>query len=62
VEPVKGFAIGRTIFAGAAKGWLAGAITDQEAVAGMEERFAHFAGMWRRLRGGEEAGSRLLLG
>ena len=47
---VKGFAIGRTIFGAAARGWLAGAITDREAVSAMEERFAHFAAMWRRLR------------
>ncbi len=48
---VKGFAIGRTIFGGAAKAWLAGEITDGEAVSGMEERFSHFAEVWQRLRG-----------
>ena len=47
---MKGFAIGRTIFGGAAKAWLEGEITDGEAVSVMEERFSHFAAVWRRLR------------
>ena len=51
VPEVEGFAIGRTIFGVAAKAWLAGEITDGEAVSGMEERFSHFAEVWQRLRG-----------
>ena len=36
---VKGFAIGRTIFAAAAEKWLAGSMPDEEAVAEMAARF-----------------------
>ena len=50
VAAVKGFAIGRTIFGTAAKAWLAGDITDKEAVSSMEERFAHFVAVWQRRR------------
>ena len=32
---VKGFAVGRTIFGDVARGWMAGAIADDEAVAEM---------------------------
>ena len=36
---VKGFAVGRTIFADAAKAWFSGSIDDKEAVAMMSERY-----------------------
>lgn len=43
---VKGFAIGRTIFAEAAEGWLAGRLSDAEAVAAMASRFRRLCGAW----------------
>ncbi|HTN60292.1 MAG TPA: DUF2090 domain-containing protein, partial [Devosia sp.] len=46
---VKGFAVGRTIFAEAAKGWLAGTVSDEEAVADMAGRFGALVGIWERL-------------
>ena len=46
-EPlVKGFAVGRTIFNTAADGWLAGRITDEQAVADMAQRFASLVETW----------------
>jgi len=46
---VKGFAVGRTIFAEAAKGWLAGSISDDEAVADMASRFGALVRIWEGL-------------
>jgi 5-dehydro-2-deoxygluconokinase len=46
---VKGFAVGRTIFAEAAKGWLGGSIGDEEAVADMAARFGALVRIWERL-------------
>jgi len=46
---VKGFAVGRTIFAEAAKAWLAGRMSDDEAVADMAGRFGALVGIWQRL-------------
>ena len=46
---VKGFAVGRTIFAAAARDWLAGNITDEEAVADMARRFGALVEVWERL-------------
>jgi 5-dehydro-2-deoxygluconokinase len=43
---VKGFAVGRTIFADAAKAWFAGTMTDAEAVADMAGRFRDLVGVW----------------
>ena len=43
---VKGFAVGRTIFAPAAKGWLAGEMSDAEAVADMAARFRRMCAAW----------------
>ena len=37
---MRGFAVGRTIFADAARAWLAGEIDDAAAVDDMAERFA----------------------
>ena len=45
---VKGFAIGRTIFAAAAEKWLAGSISDEEAVADMAARFDRLCEAWDR--------------
>jgi 5-dehydro-2-deoxygluconokinase len=44
---VKGFAVGRTIFAEAAVAWLAGQIDDEAAIADMATRFGHLVGAWR---------------
>lgn len=43
---VRGFAVGRTIFADAARAWLAGTIGDDEAVADMAGRFAALVDIW----------------
>ncbi|MBY6115206.1 5-dehydro-2-deoxygluconokinase [Mameliella alba] len=50
---VKGFAVGRTIFAEAAKGWMTGALTDAEAVAQMKDNYARLCGYWDAARGEE---------
>jgi 5-dehydro-2-deoxygluconokinase len=49
-ELVKGFAVGRTIFAGAARAWLAGAITDAEAVEDMAARYRRLCRIWDEAR------------
>jgi 5-dehydro-2-deoxygluconokinase len=43
---VKGFAIGRTVFADAARQWLSGKMTDQQAVADMAARFERLVTNW----------------
>lgn len=43
---VKGFAIGRTIFADIAEGWLAGRIDDDAAIDTMAKRFARLVQAW----------------
>jgi 5-dehydro-2-deoxygluconokinase len=43
---VKGFAVGRTIFADAAKAWLAARMSDEEAVADMAGRFGALVRIW----------------
>jgi 5-dehydro-2-deoxygluconokinase len=48
---VKGFAVGRTIFAHAAREWLSGNMTDEEAIADMAERFETLTKAWLRTRG-----------
>ncbi|CTQ54950.1 5-dehydro-2-deoxygluconokinase [Roseibium album] len=45
-ELVKGFAVGRTIFADAARNWLAGNMSDQEAITDMTARFERLCGIW----------------
>ncbi len=47
---VKGFAIGRTIFADAARGWLKGDLADAEAVAMMSERYVRLCAIWGAAR------------
>ncbi|TYT27290.1 5-dehydro-2-deoxygluconokinase [Luteimonas viscosa] len=44
---VKGFAVGRTIFADAAQRWLAGEIADEAAVADLARRFSVLVDAWR---------------
>nr|CAD6438078.1 5-dehydro-2-deoxygluconokinase [Rhizobium sp. Q54] len=47
---VKGFAVGRTIFADAARGWMKGEIGDGEAVEMMKERYARLCAIWDEAR------------
>ena len=47
---VKGFAVGRTIFAEAARGWLAGRIDDSQAVGDMAARYRALCDIWDRAR------------
>ncbi len=47
---VRGFAVGRTIFAGPAADWLAGRIDDEAAVTAMAERFAVLVKAWQSAR------------
>ena len=47
---VKGFAVGRTIFGDAARAWLAGKITDQEAVDEMAGKYRNLCEVWDRVR------------
>jgi len=47
---VKGFAVGRTIFAGPAEAWLAGKIDDDTAVTQMADKFASLVKIWNDAR------------
>ena len=47
---VKGFAVGRTIFAGPADAWLRGTIDDAGAVAEMAQRFSRLADAWKKVK------------
>jgi 5-dehydro-2-deoxygluconokinase len=47
---VKGFAVGRTIFADAAAKWLAGSIDDDTAIADLARRFGVLVDAWRAAR------------
>ena len=49
---VKGFAVGRTIFADPARAWMAGQINDEEAIADMAGRFRQLTQAWLRTRAG----------
>ena len=46
---VKGFAVGRTIFAEAAKSWLGGGMSDEQAVDDMARKFGALVEVWERL-------------
>ena len=52
---VKGFAVGRTIFINAAEQWLAGKISDDEAIADMAGRFEQLTEAWLAARGRKAA-------
>jgi 5-dehydro-2-deoxygluconokinase len=54
---VKGFAVGRTIFGDAARRWLAGEITDADAVEDMAARYRRLCQIWdaARDKAGEQA-------
>ena len=47
---VKGFAVGRTLFAAAAERWLKGEIDDETAVADMANKFATLTELWMALK------------
>ncbi|HVZ14259.1 MAG TPA: 5-dehydro-2-deoxygluconokinase [Bauldia sp.] len=49
VPSVKGFAVGRTIFADAAKAWFARRISDEQAIDDMTARFAALTDAWTKL-------------
>jgi 5-dehydro-2-deoxygluconokinase len=46
---VKGFAVGRTIFAEAAEQWLSGKMTDEQAVASMAGKFESLVSAWEEV-------------
>ena len=52
---VRGFAVGRTIFASAARAWLAGEMSDSEAVADMAARYRRLCAAWDVARSGRTA-------
>lgn len=47
---VKGFAVGRTIFAEAARAWLSGRISDEDAIRDMAERYTSLCRVWDEAR------------
>ena len=47
---VKGFAVGRTIFGNAARAWLSGKMTDDEAIKEMADNYARLCGIWDEAR------------
>ncbi|KAB2698195.1 5-dehydro-2-deoxygluconokinase [Ochrobactrum sp. Kaboul] len=49
-ELVKGFAVGRTIFGDAARKWLNGKISDDEAIAEMVARYKNLCDVWDKVR------------
>ncbi len=49
---VKGFAVGRTIFGETARTWLAGRMTDDEAIAEMADKYARLCHVWDKARSG----------
>ena len=49
-DMVKGFAVGRTIFATACRAWLTGEMTGPEAVADMAARFGRLCAVWDQAR------------
>ncbi|MEO1113048.1 MAG: 5-dehydro-2-deoxygluconokinase [Pseudomonadota bacterium] len=55
---VKGFAIGRTIFGDAARGWLSGKITNEAAVEDMSNRFERLCRIWDTARDEAQLGTR----
>lgn len=53
---VKGFAVGRTIFADAAERWLAGKIDDEAAIADLGQKFNILVEAWRNAKAGVAPG------
>ncbi|MCQ4162992.1 5-dehydro-2-deoxygluconokinase [Roseomonas sp. GC11] len=52
---VRGFAVGRSIFAEPAESWLAGAIGDEEAITRLARNFARLVEAWSRVQPGRAA-------
>ncbi|MCB1337431.1 MAG: 5-dehydro-2-deoxygluconokinase [Maritimibacter sp.] len=52
---VKGFAVGRTIFGDACRAWMSGAMSDEDAVAEMAERYARLCAVWDAARAAAQA-------
>ncbi len=52
---VKGFAVGRTIFAATARDWFAGKVTDQQAIADMSEKYQSLCTQWDSARQGAKS-------
>ena len=55
---VKGFAVGRTIFGAAARGWMSGDLTDEAAVAMMAARYRDLCRVWDAARRDTALGGR----
>lgn len=55
IRSVKGFAVGRSIFAEAARAWLSGTMSDEDAVADMAQRFSALTSAWQAVCGGKAA-------
>lgn len=55
VPVVKGFAVGRTIFADAAERWLTGQIDDEAAIEDLARRFSVLVDAWRAAKANHEA-------
>jgi 5-dehydro-2-deoxygluconokinase len=54
---VKGFAVGRTIFGDAARAWMAGDISDAEAIDMMRGRYQRLCEIWDQARAAAQAAS-----
>lgn len=52
---VKGFAVGRTITSNACENWLAGKMSDDEAIDDMAQRFSALCDVWLAMRGRKAA-------
>ncbi len=52
-ELVRGFAVGRTIFGDAARGWMSDELDDGQAVTLMADNFARLCGIWDEARTGK---------
>ncbi len=51
---VKGFAVGRTIFGDAARAWLQGQMSDEEAITQMADRYTRLCRIWDDARSGAQ--------
>jgi 5-dehydro-2-deoxygluconokinase len=47
---VKGFAVGRTIFGNAARRWMAGELSNDDAIIEMKDKYARLCGIWDKAR------------
>jgi 5-dehydro-2-deoxygluconokinase len=54
--PVRGFAVGRTIFGEVALAWMTGGLDDAAAVAEMARRYARLCALWDHSRAAAQAG------